>query len=323
MFVRDYAGPALPADEITLTAPADERLSSRIYAYPQEMGCALRRYCDWFLGVAPETLHASAADSLGIARVQPIGADATDLAWRKTTDPLYDTLYGQIRADWSVSLNRSAATPAGGFDVFYSACHRALADQGVRVITESLLPPRAALQAAPAEQITVWAANPTPLFAAAGLKPPSAPMKTISSYVLDVRWSGHTPFQVRNFTATGSIFRLHLYRAACGVRLTAECVAPADEAELRQEIRRLMEGFGGEQLSLGALVAVDMAPRWQWWTVETVRAVENLAHWAERRLGDAFVPAGWLTQGQPARLRAISRGLVQAAEGAPMLATGT
>ncbi len=323
VFTHDFGGPALPASRLDLVRPQDERLSSRLFAYPPEIAGPLRRYCDWHVGVSPETLHASAATPLAINRVIPIGVDAETLVSRKQSDPLYDEMYGVPRASWTRPLNRAASLPAGGFDTFYSTCHRALCDAGVRVVTESLMPPRAALATAPNEQILVWAANPLPLFKAAGLEVPKAPGKTFSSYVFDVKWTGQAPFYVQNFTASGSIFRVYLYRTGDKVRLTAECVAPTDEADLKAEIRSLMEGFGGERLVLGTQVALDVAPRWLCHTVDTVEKLKGLRAWAERRMGDAFVQAGWEQYGKNAKHDAVRLGLERAAEIAQLRATGT
>ena len=292
VYTEDFGGPALSADRLELTPPAGGALADRLGAYPVEIQSALGRYCRWHLGDVLDQLHESAAIPLACNRVYPTGPALAALAEAKRASPLADELYAIPRALWGRTANLTAAPPKDGFPGFFRDCRKALLDLGVAVNEEALVSPRQALAAHQAGETLVWAANPTPLFKAAGVPTPKLFSKSFAAYVFKARWTGALPFYAQNFTARGVCFRVYVYETHGETLLTAECVGESADHELRREIAGLLEGFVGE-LTLGDLVNVSIKPRWIYHSLDSMRGLKALRAAMAEKMGPAFVAGAW------------------------------
>ena len=301
IYTQDFGGPALYAEGLGLTRPAGETLADRIGAYPVEIQSALGRYCRWHLGDVLTELHQSAAVPLACDRVYPTGA-------APPASPLADELYA---APCAASGRSTAALPMGGFPAFFRDCRKALLDLGVTVNEETLVSPRHALAAHQPGETLVWAADPTPLFKAAGVPTPRVFSKSFAAYVFKARWTGALPFYVQNFTARGVCFRIYVYESRGEALLTAECVGESSDHELRREIVGLLEGFAGE-LALGELVNVSIKPRWTYHSTQTLRGLKALRAAMAEKLGASFVAGAWEPYAMSEKFAQVSTGLVAA-----------
>jgi hypothetical protein len=292
VYTDDFGGPAFYAEGFGLTAPAGPSLADRIGAYPVEIQSALARYCRWHLGDVLEEIDGGAAIPLACNRVYPVGPQLEALAAAKRSSPLADELYAIPRALWGRTANLTAALPSDGFPAFFRDCRKALLALGVAVHEETLVSPRHALAAHAPGEVLVWAANPTPMFKAAGVATPKLFAKSFATYVFKARWTGALPFYVQNFTARGVCFRAYLYESRGETLLTAECVGESADHPLRREAESLLEGFAGE-LQLGELLGVSIKPRWIYHSLDSLRGLAAMRAALAERMGGAFVAGAW------------------------------
>lgn len=311
IYTEDFAGPALPAADIALAPPAGPSLADRLGAYPEAIRAPLLRYADWHLGCDLAEAHASAAIPLAINRVYPLGADLAVLAHAKRTQPLADELFAIPRTLWGRTDNLTASLPTGGFAPFLRGCRAALRRIGVRIPDESLVSPRQALAEHRPGEVLVWAANPTPLFKAAGAPTPRLLPKSFATYVFAARWTGPRPFYVQNFTAEGACFRVYIYESAGRTLLTAECVREAHATDLRHEIHRLLAGFGGE-LILGDILCTAIKPRWIYHSVAAIEGLQTLRRTLADRMGAGFVAGAWEPYAKAEKFAAVNADLAAA-----------
>lgn len=309
--LEDFGGPMLPASDITLTPPAGDSLADRLATYPDAIRAPLERYAQWHLGADLSQVHESAAIPLAINRVYPAGADVAALAEAKRTDPLADELYAIPRTLWGRTANLTAALPRGGFHAFFAETRRVLQGLGVRIHEQSLVSPRAALVEHQKGETLVWAANPTPLFKAAGVPTPKLVSKTFATYVFAARWTRGRPFYVQNFTAEGSCFRIYIYESAGRTLLAAECVKEVSDVDLRAEIHALLAGFPGH-LGLGDVLSVSMQPRWIYHSMDAIQRLGELRATLAARMGADFVPGAWEPYSKSEKLAQVNAGLVAA-----------
>jgi hypothetical protein len=310
-YVDDFGGPALPCHGIGLTAPTGPSLSDRLNAYPPDLRGALTRYARWHLGHDLKAVHGDAAIPMAINRVFPIGSNLADLAEAKRHDPLADELYAIPRALWGRTENLTASLPTGGFTGLVRRCRLALEAIGVTIHDHALVSPRQALAEHAAGEVLVWAANPTPMFKAAGVPTPKLLPKSFATYVFAANWTGPRPFYIQNFTAEGACFRIYIYETAGQTLLTAECVSESLAAELRQEIHRLIRGFEGE-LVLGDLLSTSIKPRWIYHSLEALQGLAELRMALADRMGDAFVAGAWEPYAKGQKFAEVSAGLATA-----------
>ena len=291
IYIEDFGGPGFACADITLTAPVGPSLADRLDCYPAALRDPLVRYAHWHLGCDLSTVHESAATPLAINRSYPVGADLETLSQAKKTDPLANELLAIPRHLWGHTNNLQASLPVGGFPALLRGCRRALETIGVAIHERDLVSPRQAL-AEHTGEILVWAANPTPLFKAAGVTVPRLLPKSFATYTFEARWTGALPFYVQNFTAEGSCFRVYIYESGGKTLLTAECVAEDGGDELSWDIHRLLKGFEGD-LTLGDLLAASIKPRWIYHTVDAIERLTQLRATLGERMGPAFVPGAW------------------------------
>jgi len=307
-----FGGPVIPAREIGLKPVLGDSLAARIAAYPDDVAAVLTRYARWHLGFPLEEVHESAATPLGFARIFPSGVDLTALATAKRLDPLYDDLYALTRQAGGVIQNTLASEPRGGFAQMFAEARRALERLGVKVVDTSLVSPRQALAEHEPGRVLVWAANPTPLFKAAGLETPKLVKKTFATYIFKARWNGPVPFFAHNFTSQGGIFRLYFYRSGGETLLTAECVAERGDHELRGDIAQMAAAFdGGASLRLGELIAVNVAPRWIYHSVDAIRKLKGLRAVLEDRMSAGFVAGAWEPYAKTAKFDEVNAALAR------------
>ena len=316
---EDFGGPAIAGGDISLTPTAGASLAERLIAYPPALGEALARYARWHLGRELGEVHASAAIPLAINRVFPLGADIAALAEAKRCDPLADELFAIPRGQWGRTANLTASLPTGGFPAFLRRTRRALEAIGVAIHDTSLVSPRQALAEHREGEVLVWAANPTPLFKAAGLATPKPLAKSFATQVFAARWTGPLPFYVQNFTAEGVCFRVYLYESGGQTLLTAECVAEAEPEALAAEIHALLAGFAGA-LTLGERLSGTLKARWIYHSVEAVERLADLRAALARRMGPAFVAGAWEPYAKAEKFAQVNAGLTTAL--APPLAAG-
>ena len=316
VYTEDFGGPALPGADITLTPPSGQSLADRLIAYPPAVGEALARYARWHLGCELSEAHESAAIPLAINRVFPRDADIASLAEAKRTDPLADELFAIPRGQWGRTNNLTASLPTGGFPAFLRRTRLALEAIGVKIHDTSLVSPRQALAEHAAGEVLVWAANPTPLFKAAGVPTPKLLPKSFTTHVFAARWTGALPFYVQNFTAEGVCFRVYVYESGGKTLLTAECVAEADPDALRAEIRRMLGGFKGK-LQLGETLSTTIKPRWIYHSMDAMDGLVDLRATLAQRMGPAFVAGAWEPYAKTEKFHQVNAGLA-AALAAPM-----
>ena len=309
--IEDFGGPALACQAIELSRPTGSSLADRLAAYPPELHNGLAEYARWHLGHDLKDVHESAAIPLAINRVFPVGSNLAELAEIKRRDRLADELYAIPRALWGRTQNLTASLPTGGFPALFQRCRLALEAIGVAIHEESLASPRQALAEHVAGEVLVWAANPTPLFKAAGLATPKLLPKSFATYVFAAGWTGPRPFYVQNFTATGACFRVYVYESAGQTLLTAECVAEASAPELRREIHSLLRGFEGE-LVLGDQIAAAVKPRWIYHSVAAMQGLADLRATLFARMGPAFVPGAWEPYAKTEKFAELNAGLAAA-----------
>lgn len=318
IFTHDFEGPALRTRNLDLGPVTGDSLADRIRAYPHDIAAQLGRYCQWALGAWLDEMHGGIAAPLGIKRVYPTQIETCDLARAKRADPIYDSLYGIPRALWGRLHNLTASLPAEGFQNFFMRCRATLERLGVTIHTASLVSPQRAFAAREAGDIVIWAADPMPLFGPLNLERPKRLAKSLVSYIFKARYAGPLPFHVRNFTAEGSVFEVHLYECRGQALLSAECVAEVGDTDLRREIHRLMSGFGGASLQLDETVSIQMEPRWGQHSLDAARKLSTLHAALVRSQGNRFIAGAWDAQGQSASLAEISGSLVRALEIAPV-----
>lgn len=300
-----FEGPALPARSIGLAEPTGETLADRLRAYPADMQPALVRHCQWRLGGAwLDEVHASAAAALGIERVLPAGGDVSTLTDLRHTDELYHALYAAPRGAGV------AAQPRGGLEALYDTCRRRLETLGVAIHTGSAVTPRAALSAR--RETTVWAADPGPLFKAAGLAAPRLMVESYATYAWKAKFAGPVPLRIQNFTAEGAIHRLCFHESRGETLVAAHCVAEASDGELRREVHRLMAGFGGDTLALGEAVSTRVEPRRIYGTMAAVEGLKALRVQVAGTRGAGFVLAPLDRHHPQAAMRVLSADLAQA-----------
>lgn len=308
---HDFGGPALPTRGLELNPPVGDSLTDRLRSYPHDIAQTLTRYCQWHLGTWLDEVHASAVTAMGVNRIFPLGPDIVEIAAAKRAEPLYDDLYGLPRALWGRLDNVTASLPRGGFAHLFAQCRRELEALGVTVHTNSLISPQQALAERRPGDTLVWAADPTPLFKPFGMEPPKPVAKSFATYLFKAKYGGPQPFHVRNFTATGAVFRIYIYESRGQTLCLAECVREAGDAELRREIHRLMSSFGGSCLSLAEQVAVNVGPR-TYLSMDAVRKLKALRATARRAMGDAFVAGGWEQLDRTQRFAEVNSGLAAA-----------
>ena len=284
---RGFAGPLLQARDTTYGRLAGGALTDRLRAYPTDFHAPLTRYCQWRLGVWLDQVHASAAAPIGIEQIRVHGARA-------------DEAPGQ------------ASVPQGGFAALFQSARRGLERIGVELHFNTLVSPREILDADDADTVTVWTAPPAPLFAALRKVAPAAVGHTVASYVFQARYGGPVPFQLQNFTADGSVFRISLYESRGETLLCAECVAETAENDLRREIAGLMAAFDGESLKLGEGLAIQVASRFDCLASDAPHKLAGLRSALAKARGPTFVTGAWETWGAGERFRKIARGLATA-----------
>lgn len=310
---HDFGGPALPTGELALKPMTGDSLTGRLRAYPDDIGQALTRYCQWHLGGAwLDEVHESAVIPMAVNRVFPLGPEIAQIAARKRAEPLYDELYAVPRSLWGRLNNLTASLPRGGFGAMFAQARRALEGLGVAVHDTSLISPRQAMAERQPGETLVWAANPMPLFKTVGLEAPKLVKKSFATYIFKAKYAGPLPFYVQNFTATGSIFRVYLYESRGQTLALAECIQECGEAELRREIHRLMSGFGGASLSLAEQVGANVGPRWIYQSVDAMRKLTALRAAFGRSLGEAFVPGAWEPYAKAEKFAQVNAGLAAA-----------
>lgn len=291
IFTRDFAGPALPARDLALAFSTGDSLADRLRAYPADIAHALSRYCQWRLGAWLDEVHEDAAEALGCGQVFPVGAEILALAGMKRSDPRADALYG-IPGDLCGRLDHlTASLPRGGFAAFFVHCRQALERLGVQVRHGAEVTARQALDLRQAGDILVWAADPASLFDLVGLETPQPIRRPTTTCLFRARYDGRLPFHVANFTASGSVFGLHLYETRGQTVVMAQCVAEAPEAELRREIHRLMSGFGAASLTLEEQVWIQTAPGRNGVTLDEARKLVAMETTLARQIDGLFVPA--------------------------------
>lgn len=288
---RDVPGPALGARDLALGEITGESLADRLRAYPDQIRIPLARYCQWRLGAWLDEIHAGAARALGIDRVYPVGADIAELATLKRSDPVADALYGIPAAQWGRLTSLTASLPRDGTRAFVVQAHQALLRLGVNVRTAGLVAPGDVLDSRGA--ITVWAADPTPLFKPLGLEAPTPTPRRGVSYIFKAHHAGQAPLELRNFTAEGSVAEIRLYESRGHALLAAKCVAELGDTDLRRELHRLTGGFFHGSLDLGETVSVRIEPRWDTPTVDTVKKLRALRAALAKTQGSAFVAPAW------------------------------
>jgi hypothetical protein len=311
VYIEDFGGPALSCADITLSQPAGASLADRLACYPAELQRPLARYARWHLGCDLAAVHESAATPLAINRVFPVGADLAALAEAKRSDPLANELLAIPRSLWGHTNNLTASLPAGGFPAFLRGCRKALEAIGVTIHERSLVSPRHALAEHAAGETLVWAANPTPLFKAAGVATPGLLPKSFATYVFEARWTGPLPFYVQNFTAEGSCFRVYIYESGGRTLLTAECVAEDGGDPLTDDIHRMLKGFEGD-LTLGDLLAAAIKPRWIYHSTDAIARLADLRATLAERLGPAFVAGAWEPYAKAEKFAEVGAGLAAA-----------
>lgn len=277
---EDLDGPALPTRSLTIAPQVGHSLSDRLRAYPDEIGRALSRYCQWRLGVWLNEVHESAAVGLAVDRVLPFGQAPEELG----AQPEF---YAGPQAAAIAGL------PRGGLASLFAQCERSLIALGVTVCVNSLVSPQHVLAARQPGETVVWAANPTPLFKPLGLEAPVQLGKSLATYIVTASYVGNVPFRVRNFTAQGAVAQLYLYESRGQLLVLAECVEERGETELRSEIVRLMAGFGGASLTLGEQISAHVGPRQEYLSVDAPQKLKTLRVQLTRDHGAAFVPGAW------------------------------
>ena len=308
--LRNFPGPALATQDLTLAPMAGESLADRLRAYPEAIRSPLARYCQWHLGAWLDEVHAGAARALGIDRIYPAGADIAALAALKRADAVADGLYGIPAALWGRLPSLTASLPRDGARAFLIQAHQALQRLGVEVRTGALIAPQAALGST--DGITVWAADPTPLFKPLGLEAPTARPRQAVSYIFKVRYAGQAPLELRNFTAEGAVAEVRLYESRGQALLAAECVAEVRDGDLRRELHRLTAGVCGGSMTLGETVSVRIEPRWDCPSVEAVKKLRALRAALAKAQGAGFVAPEWETPRLKDRLVDLSGKLVRA-----------
>jgi hypothetical protein len=311
-FVQDFGGPALATGELELKPVVGESLAGRIGAYPEEIAEPLARYCQWHLGTSLDEAHESAVVPMAANRVFPIGPDVAQVAARKQADPLHDELYAIPRTLWGRTSNLAASLPRDGFIPFFARCRRALEGLGVRICETSLVSPRQALVEQEDDDVLVWAANPMPLFKAAGVQAPKLIKKSFATYVFRAGRGTGSPFYVQNFTAEGAIFRVYAYQSRGETLVLAECVREAGEDELRGQIGLLLSGFEGRRLELGELIDARVGPRWVYQSMDAVRRLAELRGVLAGRMGAGFVPGAWEAYAKGEKFAQVNAGLALA-----------
>ena len=308
--LRNFPGPALATQDLTLAPMAGESLADRLRAYPEAIRSPLARYCQWHLGAWLDEVHAGAARALGIDRIYPAGADIAALAALKRADAVADGLYGIPAALWGRLPSLTASLPRDGARAFLIQAHQALQRLGVEVRTGALIAPQAALGSTGG--ITVWAADPTPLFKPLGLEAPTTRPRQAVSYIFKVRYAGQAPLELRNFTAEGAVAEVRLYESRGQALLAAECVAEVRDGDLRRELHRLTAGVCAGSLTLGETVSVRIEPRWDCPSVEAVKKLRALRAALAKAQGAGFVAPEWETPRLKDRLVDLSGKLVRA-----------
>lgn len=311
VYIEDFGGPGFACADIALTAPAGPSLADRLDCYPAALRDPLARYAKWHLGCDLAGVHESAATPLAINRSYPIGADLEALAQAKKTDPLANELLAIPRHLWGHTNNLQASLPVGGFPALLRGCRTALEAIGVVIHERDLVSPRQALAEHTTGEVLVWAANPTPLFKAAGVRVPKLLPKSFATYTFEARWTGALPFYVQNFTAEGSCFRVYVYESGGQTLLTAECVAEDGGDELSYDIQRMLKGFAGD-FTLGDLLAATIKPRWIYHTVDAIDQLTALRATLSERLGTAFVPGAWEPYAKAEKFVEMERALAAA-----------
>lgn len=307
----DFGGPALASDAFTDAAPAGPSLAHRLGAYPPEIAVHLARYCQWALdGADPSGLDGDCVTPLAINRVFPACADIEALAAAKRAGRWTDELYAIPRQLWGRTDNLTASLPADGFAGLFETCRKALAERGVEVRLNSLVPPRQALDETGPDDVLVWAANPTLLFKPVGLAPPKLLRKVFTSLVFEASFDGSCPAYVQNFTAEGDVFRAYVYRSGGQTLVTAECVREADPLAVADQLPGLLSSFG--VLGVGPVRHVAVEPRWIFHTLEAMAGLKALRANLAGRLGERFVAGAWEPYAKATKLAEVNAALARA-----------
>jgi len=312
--VHDFAGPALRARQIALSARTGESLADRLRAYPADIAQPLTRYLQWRLGAWLDEVHAAAAVGLGVDQVFPTGGVVADLALARRACALHAELYAIPRALCGRLDDTVVGVPSGGFTGLFAGARRALERLGVSVRLDSLVAPGQALADHAPGDALVWTADPAPLFALAGIEAPRQMGRSLATHVFKARYAGPVPFVLRNFTAQGAVCEIHLYESRGQVLLTARCVTETSDADLRREIHRLMSSFGGASLHLGEQMLSTVGPQESCLTIDGARKLKAMRIGLQRRFGAGFIDTGWICAHENERLASIATGLDQARE---------
>ncbi|MET3665459.1 FAD/NAD(P)-binding protein [Caulobacter sp. 1776] len=318
VFTWDFDGPAIDCPAGKVARPADTSLAARLSAYPPRIAATLETYVRWHLDADPALVHGDAAIPLAIDRVFPAAADLVALAEAKAADPWADELYAVPPGLSGRAADLVASLPVGGFAKLFDDLHRALTRLGVKIELNGLVPPRQLMAEQHSDEIIVWAADPTPLFAPLGLSAPPLVKKCFFTYVYEVEaFDGPRPVYVQNFTAQGAAFRAYLYESGGKTLVAAECVREADLKTLPTELRILLSGFGA--LKLGPLVHTDAQPRGVYPSLAAIDGLSALRARLAERFGGRFIPGAWEPHARSAKLAEVNAALAAAREPASAL----
>lgn len=229
-------------------------LADRMRCYPPAIGEAV---LGWLrhLGVDPEAIDAGNAHNVQLGRLYLRGSDA-EINALKANSPVVDDLLGLPR------MVRGAPRPIGslpvnGYNAFFDVFAAILAEAGVRVRTGQPIVPRFEDSTASLKlrgemlrpDLIVWAANPIPVIAAAGLGRLDDPVVNITVSAGSIYGSGlpDDPRYIQVYSTDSPVTRIFSYPREGGHCVTIEHMPDARSLpELQAHVQEICCSFYGD-----------------------------------------------------------------------------
>lgn len=255
---EDFEAPvfdALPdglADQDTYRVCAS--LADRMRCYPPAIGEAM---LGWLrhLGADPEAIDAGNAYNVQLGRLYLRGDDeAVDAL--KASSPVADDLLGLPRTVRGEG-RPIGSLPVNGYNAFFDAFESVLTEAGVAIYTGQPVVPRfendtAILRLrgeALRPDLIVWAANPTPVIAAAGLGRLDDPFVDITVSAGSISGSGlpGDPHYMQVYSTGSPVTRIFTYPRDGGHSVTVEHMPDGRSSpDLQAHVQEICRSFYGD-----------------------------------------------------------------------------
>lgn len=255
---EDFEAPVFDAPPDGMADPDTYRvcasLADRMRCYPPAIGEAV---LGWLrhLGADPEVIDAGNAYNVQLGRLYLRGGDK-EIEALKTGSPVADDLLGLPRTVRGEG-RPIGSLPLNGYNAFFGVFENILIEAGVAIRTGQPVVPRfeddTAILRLRGEtlwpDLIVWAANPTPVIAAAGLGRLDDPFVDITVSAGSISGSGlpADPHYVQVYSTDSPVTRIFIYPRDGGHCVTVEHMPDGRSLpDLQTHVQEICRSFYGD-----------------------------------------------------------------------------